>query len=117
MIEMSIIHSSLLPRSVVRLCRTNNNIRRRQEVIGHIILAAIKKHMAKLLTSHEDAAIGHFHALIGVINLLVYTWRLNVLGGGDMDCGFGQELRLDLMSLILMVLPNLSAFLCQACTC
>lgn len=68
--------------------------------------------MAKLLTSHEDARYNHFHALVGLLNLIQYIFRYVLLFGfGDMNVGFGRDLSSDLFFLCCMTLPNVTSFI------
>lgn len=64
--------------------------------------------MANLLTPHDRYRV---HALCGLLALIHYVYRLRLLVLDVEDCGFGTNIRQDVVSLIAMVLPSLTSLL------
>ena len=64
--------------------------------------------MAKLLTNHDPY---HIHAMCGLLALLHYFYRFRLAVLDVPDSGFGQNLQLDILSMTVMALPNVTSFL------
>jgi hypothetical protein len=64
--------------------------------------------MAKLLTHHDP---GHIHALVGLLNIIHYIYRIFFLVVDVDNGGFGINLNSDIFCLLLMTLPNVTSFI------
>lgn len=68
--------------------------------------------MAKLVGKYHDPY--HVHAIVGLITLLHFLWRFGwavVWRRDRIGAGFGTDLTLDVISLVILPFPNLTSFL------
>ena len=67
--------------------------------------------MAKLII---HSGLMNVHAIVGLVTLVHFFWRFGwavLWQGNRASAGFGNNLRQDAISLLLLTLPNLTSFL------
>ena len=63
--------------------------------------------VSTVLTDHDPA---HFHACCGLVALVHWLYRFYLLVVDVPDGGFGKNLTNDILSMIVMILPNATSF-------